>query len=75
MNMEDYIDTLKGQIRDKNAKSFVANEIRSHIEEQADVYENGGLSRDDALEKAVKDMGDPVSVGINLDKIHRPHME
>ena len=49
MNMEDYIDTLKGQIRDKNAKSFVANEIRSHIEEQADVYENGGLSRDDAL--------------------------
>ena len=54
MNMEDYIDTLKGQIRDKNAKSFVANEIRSHIEEQADVYENGGLSRDDALEKALR---------------------
>ena len=75
MSMEDYIDTLKGQIRDKNAKDFVGDEIRSHIEEQADVYEKSGLSREDALAKAVMDMGDPVSVGVNLDKIHRPHME
>ena len=36
MDMEKYLEELKGQIRDKYAKEFVSDEIKNHIEEQAD---------------------------------------
>ena len=75
MKMEAYLDELKGQIRDKYAKEFVADEVRAHIEDQSEAYEEDGLSYEDAVLKAVAEMGDPVSVGVDLDRIHRPHME
>ncbi|MBR1477309.1 MAG: hypothetical protein IJ608_05030 [Lachnospiraceae bacterium] len=75
MNIEEYLDELKGQIRDKHAKEFVGDEVRCHIEEQMEAYENSGIPHDEALAKAVNEMGDPVGVGVDLDRIHRPHME
>ena len=75
MSLEEYMGELKGQIRDKSARIFVSDEILSHIEEQADSYLQAGMDRGAALSKAVEDMGDPVSVGADLDRIHRPHME
>lgn len=75
MKMEEYLDELKGQIRDKYAKEFVADEVRAHIEDQSEAYEEDGLSYEDAVSKAVAEMGDPVSVGVDLDRIHRPYME
>ncbi len=75
MNMDEYLSAVADQIRDKHAKGFVSDEIRTHIEEQASAYMNDGMDRDEAYSKAVVDMGDPVSVGAELDRIHRPHME
>ena len=75
MSLEEYMGALKGQIRDKSARILVSDEISAHIEEQADAYRQTGMDREEALSKAVEDMGDPVSVGADLDRIHRPHME
>lgn len=75
MSLEEYMGELKGQIRDKGARILVSDEISSHIEEQAESYQRDGMDREAALSKAVEDMGDPVSVGADLDRIHRPHME
>lgn len=75
MTLEEYLSELGGQIRDDQARSFVEDEVRCHIMDQAEAYENDGMVREDALITAVRGMGDPVSVGIDLDKIHRPHME
>ena len=75
MSLEEYMGELKGQIRDKNARILVSDEIYAHIEEQADSYQKDGMDREEALSKAVEEMGDPVSVGADLDRIHRPHME
>lgn len=75
MNMEEYLEELKGQIRNKYAKEFVSDEMRCHIEDQAEAYEENGMTHEEALSKAVAEMGDPVSVGVDLDRIHRPHME
>ncbi len=73
--MEEYLAELKGQIRDRHAKEFVSEEIRNHIEEQTEAYECEGMMHNEALAAAVRDMGDPVRVGADMDKIHRPHME
>ncbi len=75
MSLEEYMGALKGQIRDKSARMLVSDEIFVHIEGQADSYLQAGMDREEALSKAVEDMGDPVSVGADLDRIHRPHME
>ena len=75
MTLEEYLSELGGQIRDDQARSFVEDEVRCHIMDQAEAYESDGMVREDALITAVREMGDPVSVGIDLDKIHRPHMD
>ncbi len=75
MNVEEYLNELGGQIRDKYARGFVADEVRTHIMDQASDYEREGMDHEEALSKAVTEMGDPVSVGVELDRIHRPHME
>ncbi len=75
MGIEDYLSELRDQIRDRYAKVYVTEEIRTHIEEQAEAYQKSGLDSKEAYSKAVEDMGDPVIVGADLDKIHRPHME
>ena len=75
MDMKEYLNELGGQIRDQHAREFVIEEVRSHIEDQTESFEKEGMSHADALSKAVAEMGDPVQVGVELDRIHRPHME
>ena len=72
MEMHEYLSELTGQIRSKKARQEVAREIQNHIEDQAKAYENEGRTRDEALKEAVRQMGNPVEVGIDMDRIHRP---
>lgn len=75
MVLSEYLDTLTGQIRCRKARDMVAEEIAAHVEDQAAAYEEEGMGREEAVSCAVKEMGDPVEVGIEMDRIHRPRME
>ena len=72
--MEEYIEKLISQIRCIKARPYIADEIRNHIEEQISENMTNGMSEIDAEINAVKDMGDPVEVGISMDKIHKPRV-
>ena len=72
MEIQEYLDQVKGQIRNKKARELTANELQAHIEDQAAAYENSGCSPEEAALMAVKEMGDPVQVGMELDRLHRP---
>lgn len=72
--MEKYIKALSEQIRYTKARAAVEQEVRQHIEDQADTYEAAGMDHAEAVAKAVIDMGDPVEAGVALDRIHRPRM-
>lgn len=74
MKAEEYLDILSGQIRCKPAKDAVREEIRAHIEDQQEAYELQGLGAEEAEVLAVREMGDPVAAGVELDRIHRPKM-
>lgn len=69
---KEYMKTLEEQIQNKRARALVAEEINGHIEEQAQGYEEEGMSREDAKREAVRQMGDPVETGCALNRIHRP---
>lgn len=75
MNMLEYLDTLTSQIRCKKARPAVREEIKSHMEDQIDAYIRNGMSPQSAQTEALRQMGDPVDAGVQLDRIHRPHLE
>ena len=74
MNKEEYIKILTDQIRCKMARPEVARELEDHIEDQTRAFMSEGLDRIEAEKAAVKEMGNPVETGVELDKIHRPKM-
>ena len=75
MGIEEYLAEIKNQIRDKTAREFASNELKAHIEDRTEGLKKKGMDHDSAVLQAVKEMGDPVSVGVNLDRIHRPRLE
>lgn len=74
MRQEEYLQILTEQIRSKKARGAVSEEIRGHIEEQKAEFMSEGMERREAEEAAVREMGDPVAAGNELDRIHRPKM-
>ena len=67
-----YLETVEEQIRWKRARPVVLLELRRHLEDQRDAFFEEGSTPEEAEQLAVEEMGDPVSVGAELDRIHRP---
>ncbi|MBD5509019.1 MAG: FtsW/RodA/SpoVE family cell cycle protein [Lachnospiraceae bacterium] len=73
--MEEFIKSVTDQIRCVRARAGVAKELFDHIEDQAAAYEEEGELHEEAVRRAVREMGDPVEVGVELDRIHRPQTD
>ena len=67
-----YLEAVQGQIRWKRARPLLVRELERHLEDQRDDFLKEGKAPDEAERLAVEDMGDPVTVGTELDRIHRP---
>ncbi len=74
MNVKEYLDTVCEQIRFQKAHDSIKKELQDHITDQADALMQEGIEQQKAFELAVKEMGDPVLVGTELDRVHRPNM-
>lgn len=75
MTKEAFIGSVTEQIRCVRARDGIARELSDHITDQAAAYEEAGEAHEDAVERAVREMGDPVEVGVELDRIHRPQVD
>lgn len=75
MNMHSYLEIVSEQIRCRRAKQMIQEELEGHIEDQKLDYMADGMNADEAEEEAVRQMGDPVETGMELDRIHRPRMD
>lgn len=74
MDKKRYIQKVTEQIRCKRALPLVTKELEDHIEDQKSDYIEAGMNDAEAEEAAVLEMGDPVEVGVDMDRIHRPKM-
>jgi len=72
--MDEFLNKLLSQIRCKKARPFIRDEIRIHIEEQISDNIRAGMDKEEAEREAIKDMGDPIEIGISLDRIHKPQI-
>jgi len=73
--ISEYLDAVCGQIRWRKAHNEVAAELRAHIEDQRAAYLADGYDEEAATEMAITEMGDPLLVGSELDRTHRPKVE
>ena len=75
IKMEDFIRSITEQIRCVRAREVVAKELSDHILDQAAAYEEKGEAHETAVSRAIREMGDPVGIGVELDRIHRPQTD
>lgn len=75
MDVSEYIEAVTGQMRCKRARAMVAKELSAHIEDQTEDYLSQGMSAEEAAGEAVRQMGDAVEVGTEMDRIHRPGVD
>lgn len=73
--IQEFLQTICNQIRYKSIHKSIVNELSDHIYEQKDEFVRQGLDEETATVKAIEEMGDPVSVGRQLDNTHRPRTE
>ncbi|MEH7254611.1 FtsW/RodA/SpoVE family cell cycle protein [Neobacillus niacini] len=70
-----FLNEVTDQIRSKEAKNYVANELNYHLKEAKRIWVDKGLSEGEAEEKAVEQMGSPIKLGIQMNKLHRPKVD
>ena len=75
MKVHEYLKTVEEQIRCKSIWEDIRTELLGHIEEDTEYFRRKGMSREEAVERAVEEMGDPVETGIELDKVHRTRLD
>lgn len=68
----EYLETIGKQIRWKRAKKPLLYELESHILDRQSRLIEDGMEESEAETKAVAEMGDAETVGIELDRVHRP---
>ena len=74
MKIDEYLEIVSEQIRYAKIRPTITEELKNHILDQAEAYEECGAFPEEALDRAVREMGDPVETGVSLDRIHRPSM-
>ena len=72
MQKLEYLQEVTDQIRNRRGKRLAEEELCAHIEDQTVAYIREGMAPEAAEEEAVRQMGDPVSVGFELDHLYRP---
>lgn len=73
--LNEYIQQVCRQIRNKEMHASISQELRGHLEDKIEDYQANGLTMESAIDKAITDMGDPIQVGNYLHHAHKPRME
>lgn len=67
----DYIENVCTHIKQREVHADIKLEILGHIEDLTSEYMEEGLSESDAIDRAIRDMGDSQIIGEQLNRIHR----
>lgn len=73
--VEQYLDKVLSEIKNKEVHEEIKLEITGHIEDLYETYLDEGLSSEEAIKKAILEMGEAKLIGEKLNKIHRGKIE
>ena len=69
---QTYLESAAAQIRWKRARNPLMRELEDHLESELDANLAAGMEPEAAQREALRQMGDAVLVGQELDRVHRP---
>ncbi|WP_025701431.1 FtsW/RodA/SpoVE family cell cycle protein, partial [Paenibacillus forsythiae] len=72
--MSPYLAKVCEQVKARSIHPELRRELGSHLQDLADERESQGYVREEAVQWAMQQMGDPATVGQSLNRIHRPRM-
>ncbi|CUB09131.1 Lipid II flippase FtsW [Bacillus cereus] len=72
---ERFLKEVTNHIKSKEAKDLVAIELDFHLKQAKNMWIGKGLSEEVAEDKAVEQMGSPIKLGQELNKLHKPKVD
>ncbi|MCP1162408.1 MULTISPECIES: FtsW/RodA/SpoVE family cell cycle protein [Bacillus] len=72
---ERFLKEVTNHIKSKEAKELVATELNFHLKQAKNMWIEKGLSEEVAEDKAVEQMGSPIKLGQELNKLHKPKVD
>ncbi|MBF2516331.1 FtsW/RodA/SpoVE family cell cycle protein [Listeria marthii] len=72
---DTYLSKVISKVKSKQAHSMIKKELSNHLEELSHAFQKRGLSIKDADKRAMQEMGDPSTVGRNMNQLHKPRMD
>ncbi|HEF1906244.1 TPA: FtsW/RodA/SpoVE family cell cycle protein [Bacillus cereus] len=72
---ERFLKEVTNHIKSKEAKDLVATELDFHLKQTKNMWIEKGLSEEVAEDKAVEQMGSPVKLGEELNKLYKPKVD
>lgn len=72
---DHFLKEVTNHIRSKEAKNLVENELKFHLKQAKNMWIEKGLSEEAAEDKAVEQMGSPIKLGQELNKLHKPKID
>ncbi|QUH27510.1 permease prefix domain 1-containing protein [Vallitalea guaymasensis] len=70
--LEKYLDIVCKQIKSKCMHTKIRKELLDHLNDQIDAYIEKGITKEQASEMAIKEMGNPLEIGNQLNNTHKP---
>jgi cell division protein FtsW (lipid II flippase) len=74
-NKHQFLEQVKSQINSKEARIFITEELDHHIKETKKSIIQNGINEAEAEQKAIEQMGSPIQLGIQFNKIHQPKID
>lgn len=75
LKFEEFLSKVTSKVKSKEAHKMIKKELTNHLKELSQYYKNRGFSKEDADEKAIQEMGNPYTIGENLNPLHKPKMD
>ncbi|MCU4989079.1 FtsW/RodA/SpoVE family cell cycle protein [Bacillus cereus] len=72
---ERFLKEVTNHIKSKEAKDLVATELDFHLKQAKNMWMDKGLSEKVAEDKAVEQMGSPIKLGEELNKLYKPKVD
>lgn len=73
--VEQFLDGVCEKVRCRAVHQDIRDELSGHIDELSAAYQADGMDAEQAVQKAVRQMGDCADIGAQLNKKHRPRTD
>ncbi|MCM3716460.1 FtsW/RodA/SpoVE family cell cycle protein [Alkalihalobacillus oceani] len=74
-NFEEFLTKVTSKVKAKEARSMIKKELIHHLQELSHSFQQKTASKEEADERAIQEMGNPFTLGENLNRLHRPKID